>query len=247
MKHYWLIGASEGIGAALALRLAQDGMRLTLSARNAERLEAVRASLPGAGHRAVPIDVTDTAHVAAAWTEVGLVDGVIYNAGAYQPMDAQHWNLPAIEQMLNVNFYGALRVLTSVLPDFLGRNAGHIVLVSSVAGYRGLPAAIGYGVSKAALIHLAENLKADVDGTAVKVQVVNPGFVKTRLTAKNDFPMPCIISPEKAADYIALGMKSGRFEVHFPRRFSLFLKMLGLLPHGAYFWVLRQLRRSPAG
>ncbi|MFN5608868.1 MAG: SDR family NAD(P)-dependent oxidoreductase [Holosporales bacterium] len=244
MSHYWLIGASEGIGASLALRLARDGIRLTLSARNTERLEDVRANLPGTGHRAVSIDVTDTASVLKAWAEVGAVDGVIYNAGAYQPMDAQHWNLPTIEQMLDVNFRGALRVLTSVVPDFLGRNAGHIVLVASVAGYRGLPAAIGYGASKAALIHLAENLKADLDGTAVKVQVINPGFVKTRLTAKNDFPMPCMISAEKAADYIASGMKSARFEVHFPRRFSLLLKALGLLPHGAYFWVLRQLHRS---
>jgi short-subunit dehydrogenase len=242
-RRVWLIGASEGIGAALAKALAAAGAQLLLSARNAERLRGLLAELPGAGHCAVPMDVRAPASVAEAWAAVSEAapDIVLYNAGAYEPMGARAFDLAKAEQMMDVNFHGALRVLSHVLPFFLERQAGHLVLVASVAAYSGLPNAIGYGASKAALLHLAENLQADLDGSAIKVQVVNPGFVKTRLTDKNDFPMPCIITPEEAATAMMRGMASGDFEIHFPKRFTYVLKTLRLLPYRLYFTLLRAL------
>jgi len=241
----WLIGASEGIGAALAQALAQAGANLVLSARNGDKLAALIATLSQGTHRALPMDVTDAASVDEAWKTLGtqaIPDMVIYNAGTYDSVDAAHFDLPKIERMMDVNFHGALRVLAHVVPAFMARNSGHIGLVGSVAGYRGLPAALGYGSSKAALIHLAENLKADLGRTNIRVQIINPGFVKTRLTDKNDFTMPCIISAERAATYIADGLQSPAFEIHFPKRFSRFLKLLSLLPAPIYFALLRQVK-----
>jgi len=240
----WLIGASEGIGEHLARVLAARGATLTLSARNAQRLEALAAGL-GGGHEAVALDVTSPQQVEAAWHHIsagGAVDTVIYNAGAYEPMGVAAYRLEAAEHMLNVNYTGALRVLAPVLPAFLERGRGRIVLVASVAAYSGLPNALGYGASKAALLHLAENLRAELDGSGITVQVVNPGFVKTRLTDKNAFPMPCMMQPDEAAQAIANGMETNRFEIHFPKRFTIFLKALRLLPYGIYFRLMRRLR-----
>lgn len=236
-KHVWLIGASEGIGAALAEKLAAEGAVLTVSARNAERLQTLAASLAGNGHRAVAADVTSLESLAEAWRSFGdsIPDMVIYNAGTYKPMDVQHFELEPVEAMLDVNLRGAFRLVSLVIPAFLQRNAGHFVLVGSVAGYRGLPSAMGYGASKAGIMHLAENLKADLKDTSVRVQLVSPGFVKTRLTDMNDFKMPCIITAERAAQYIVDGLNSSRFEIHFPKRFSVVLKLLSLLPAWMYF------------
>lgn len=239
-KHVWLIGASEGIGAALAEKLAAEGAVLTLSARNAERLQELCARLSGSGHRAAVADVTSLESVAQAWHAFGtsVPDMVIYNAGTYKPMDVQHFELEPVESMLDVNLRGAFRVVSLVIPEFLQRNAGHLVLVGSVAGYRGLPSAMGYGASKAGIMHLAENLKADLKGTKIRVQLVSPGFVKTRLTDMNDFKMPCMITAEKAAQYIVEGLGSSRFEIHFPKRFSFVLKLLSLLPAWLYFRLI---------
>ena len=215
---------------------------MAISARNETALRAISA--PGAPPFLVlPLDVTDPASIAAAWArltqEWPALDRVIYNAGAYEPMGARHFDLAKIERMLDVNLHGALRVLAHVVPAFLARNAGSIALVGSVAGYRGLPSALGYGASTAALIHLAENLQADFAHTGVTAQVFNPGFVKTRLTDKNDFAMPYIITPQRAAEYIVQGLQSGRFETHFPKRFSWVLKLLSWLPYPLYFALLR--------
>lgn len=236
-KCVWLIGASEGIGAALAKKLAAEGARLILSARQAEKLEALRATLAGGGHQAMPLDVCSLESVQAAWQALSASppDVVIYNAGTYTPMDAQKLDLAAVEAMLDVNLHGAFRVVSTILPTYLARSAGHLVLVGSVAGYRGLPSAMGYGASKAGIIHLAENMKADLKGTNIKVQLVSPGFVKTRLTDLNNFRMPCMITPEQAADHIAAGLTSNAFEIHFPKRFTFMLKLLRLLPNAIYF------------
>lgn len=236
-KCVWLIGASEGIGAALAVQLSADGAQLVLSARNADRLQDVLKTLTGSGHRTLPMDVCVAEDVARVWQTLAASppDVVICNAGAYTPMDAQHLDLAAVETMLDVNLRGAFRVVAAVLPNYLQQGMGHLVLVGSVAGYRGLPSAIGYGASKAGVMHLAENLKADLKGTGIKVQLVSPGFVKTRLTDKNQFRMPCMISAENAAQHIARGMKSDAFEIHFPKRFTLILKALRLLPSWLYF------------
>ena len=241
-KHIWLVGASAGIGAALAKDLAQAGATLTVSARNAELLKTLVQEMAGNAHRAITLDVTDVASIASAFaqvTETSLPDMVIYNAGAYEPMAATQFDLKKIEQIMDVNFHGALRVLSHVIPAFVARNGGHIALVGSVAGYRGLPGAMGYGASKAALIHFAENLRADFAATKIGVTIINPGFVKTQLTAKNDFYMPCMITPEVAAKAIMRGLKRDDFEIHFPHRFTRVLKFFRLLPSGIYFRLLR--------
>jgi NADP-dependent 3-hydroxy acid dehydrogenase YdfG len=241
-KHIWLVGASAGIGAALAKALANAGATLTVSARNAELLNALVQEMAGTAHRAITLDVTDGASVANAWdevTEIALPDMVIYNAGAYEPMAATEFDLNKIEQIIDVNFRGALRVLSHIIPAFVARNSGHIALVGSVAGYRGLPGAMGYGASKAALIHFAENLRADFAATKIRVTIINPGFVKTQLTTKNDFYMPCMVTPEVAATAIMRGLKRDDFEIHFPHRFTRVLKFFSLLPNGIYFRLLR--------
>jgi short-subunit dehydrogenase len=244
-KRIWIVGASEGIGEALARRLAAMGARLALSARSKDKITALVNALPGSGHLALPLDVTQIDTVRAVWVELltqwGGIDTVIYNAGAYEPMGAMKFDLGKSEHMLDINFRGALRVLDCVLPDFIARRSGHIVLVASVAAYSGLPNAIGYGASKAALLHLAENLRLDLARCDIKVQVVSPGFVKTRLTDKNTFKMPFIVSPQLAAERITQGMASDRFEIHFPRRFTLMLKCLSLLPYRLYFSIVKHM------
>lgn len=236
-KRIWLIGASEGIGAALAQQLAEEGHQLVLSARNADRLQQVHASLAGEGHAVQVLDVSSLASLQEAWRGLSASppDMVIYNAGTYTPMDAQHFDLPAVESMLDINLHGVVRMLSVVLPTYLQQRAGHLVLVGSVAGYRGLPSAMGYGASKAGVKHLAENLRADLKGSGIRVQLVSPGFVKTRLTDKNDFRMPCMITPQQAARAICRGLNRNAFEIHFPKRFTYILKLLQMLPAWLYF------------
>lgn len=242
-KKIWLIGASEGIGRALAIDLAKHGGHLALSARNETALKELADSLEGKTHMIAPCDVRNESsvdqafsNIVAAWQKF---DMLIYNAGSYEPMSTTKFDLPAIEAMVDVNFRGALRALKNTIPCFLAANTGHIALVGSIAGYRGLPNALGYGASKAALIHLAENLACDLYNTNIKVQVINPGFVKTRLTDKNNFTMPQIMTAEHAAAFIVKGLQSNRFEIRFPWLFSTFLKWIRLLPATLYFRLVK--------
>jgi short-subunit dehydrogenase len=232
-KRYWIIGASEGLGRALAQALDEVGAHLVISARSSDRLNELAAKLSHA--QTLPLDVTDTASVAAAVVNLPPLDGMIYCVGLYDPMRTQNWNQAAALAMVEANFTGALRVLGHILPDFVARDAGHLVLIGSLAGFRGLPAAIGYGASKAALMHLAENLQADLRKTGVKVQLCNPGFIRTRLTAKNEFAMPFIQSPEAAAAEVLRAMGKNRFETSFPRPFSWLFLTARLLPNWAHF------------
>lgn len=241
-KKIWLIGASEGIGRELAIKLAKERALLVLSARNEERLNTLISELEGEGHIAAKADVTNYESLKEAYQKADVVDTVIYNAGVYTPMEAADINLETIEKTFDINLHGAFRTLNLITDDFVSRKYGHIVIVASVAGYQGLPASYAYGVSKAALIHTAEALKIDLDKHGVKVQVVNPGFVETRLTNKNDFDMPAIISATKAADEIYKGMNSNNFEIHFPKRFTRFLKFLSILPYSIYFWLMKKIK-----
>lgn len=227
-KTYWIIGASEGLGRALAQALSDQGAHLILSARNAERLAEICGSLPNA--RAVPFDVTDLDAVRRAAADAGEVDGLVYNAGAYDPMRATEWDTDAALAMSDVNYTGALRVLGETVPGFVRAGRGDITLIGSLAGYHGLPAAIGYGASKAALISLAETMRHDLAGTGVTVRIVNPGFIKTRLTEKNKFKMPMLMTPEDAAQRVARAMSRRRFRTDFPAPFSWVVRLIDYLP-----------------
>jgi short-subunit dehydrogenase len=233
-KRYWLVGASEGLGRALAEALSREGVALVLSARSAERLAELAASLSGPAE-VLPMDVADRTSVRAAADRLGEIDGLIFLAGVYWPQAAQQWNAEQVEAMLDVNLTGAARVLGAVVPGMVARGRGHVVLTGSLAGFRGLPGAIGYGASKAGLMSLAESLAADLHGTGVEVQLVNPGFVRTRLTDKNDFAMPAIMEPEAAAQAILGHMRSRRFRLSFPFGFSLFFRLSRLIPDALWF------------
>jgi short-subunit dehydrogenase len=227
-KTYWLIGASEGMGRDLAKQLSQEGAHVMLSARNAERLKALSQELPNT--RYVAVDVTDADAIASAFKGMSEIDGVIYNAGVYEPMRATSWKNDLALQMVDVNFTGAMRVLGAVMPDFVERGAGDITLIGSLAGYHGLPASIGYGASKAALISLAETMRHDLKDTGVIIRIVNPGFIKTRLTQKNDFKMPMLMESQDAAASVVKAMKSRRFRTDFPAPFSWVIRVIDYLP-----------------
>ena len=227
-KTYWLIGASEGLGREIARGLVDEGAHVIISARNEERLNDLAAELKNI--RVLPLDVTDALGVRNAVETMGPIDGLIYNAGAYVPMRATEWDTDAALRIMDVNFNGAQRVLGAVVPRLLAQGRGDITLIGSLAGYRGLPAAIGYGASKAALISLAETMRFDLKGTGVTVRIVNPGFIKTRLTDQNDFNMPMLMTPETAASHVLRAMKRRKFRTDFPRPFSTLIKVLDLLP-----------------
>jgi len=235
-KRYWLVGASEGLGRALALKLSRAGAEVILSARSEDRLQALAADLPGRS-QCVPIDITDRDSVAKAFDAVGQIDGMVFLAGVYWPQQAQDWNAEQVEAMFDINLTGAARVLAHVVPDFVARDAGHIVLTGSLSAYRGLPGAIGYSASKAGLFSLAESLDGDLRHTNIDVQLVNPGFIKTRLTDKNEFSMPFIMEPDAAAQEMFDHMNGSGFEKSFPFLFSLVFRGSQLLPH----WLYRRL------
>ena len=232
-KRYWLVGASEGLGRALALKLSQAGAEVILSARSTERLDALAAELPGPA-QVVAMDIADRDSVAAAWGQLGQIDGMVFLAGVYWPQSAKAWNGPEVEAMFDINLTGAARVLAHVVPDFVARDAGHILLTGSLSGFRGLPGAIGYAASKAGLYSLAESLDGDLKDTSVDVQLVNPGFIRTRLTDKNDFTMPFIMDPEPAAQIFFDHMQRGGFARHFPTLFSLVFRLSAFMPHALY-------------
>jgi NAD(P)-dependent dehydrogenase (short-subunit alcohol dehydrogenase family) len=246
-KQVWLVGASTGIGAALALALAQRGAHVSVSARPSMALQqsvadAQRSGNPAGGSaRDLPLDVTDLASLQAAYGRFEQApDFVLFCAGTYKPMRAQAFDLTELKRQLDVNYVGALNLLDVILKPMLERRTGHISLVSSVAGYRGLPQALAYGPSKAALTHLAEALYGDLRGSGVAVSVVCPGFVATPLTQQNQFRMPALLTPAQAAAAMLAGYDSGEFEIHFPKRFSRSLKALKLLPDSLYFPLVKR-------
>ena len=238
-KRVWLVGASSGIGAAVAKELLQRGARVAISGRSLEKLRALQLD----SALLLPCDATDTASLAAArqtlfaaWAGVNLV---VYLAGDYVPMRADSFDLALAEKIIAVNFNGAMRLAATVLPDL--PVGGGIAFVASVAGYRGLPKALAYGPGKAALIHFAECLHLDLAPKGVGVWLINPGFVSTQLTAKNDFAMPALQTPEQAAIATVNGFKIGNFEIHYPKRFTRFMKFMAVLPYRLYFPLLRRM------
>lgn len=244
-RRVWLMGASSGIGEALARALAAAGARVALSARRAERIAALAGELPQA--LALPCDATDGEAMAGARDRLaadwGGVDVAIYLAGDYVPMRAWDYAPQAAARMVAVNFAGAMAFAAALTPLLLKQGNGQLAFVSSVAGYRGLPKALVYGPTKAALINFAETLYLDLAPRGLSVFLINPGFVATPMTAANDFEMPALISPQQAAEEIIAGFGRGSFEIHFPRRFTYWLKLLRLLPYGLYFALVRRFTR----
>ena len=235
-KRYWLVGASEGLGLALAQAMSARGADLILSARDPARLDAALATLPNPA-RALPVDVGSTASVQAAVATLGPIDGVVFLAGVYWPTTAQNWDATQVEAMCNVNFTGCARVVGAVLPDMVARGTGHVVITGSLSGFRGLPGAIGYAASKAGTMALAESLYCDLRGSGITVQLGNPGYIKTRLTEKNDFKMPFLMTPEQAAAEMMALMDSRAFKRSFPRIFSWFFRGGQFRPDWAYYRI----------
>ncbi len=241
-RRVWLVGASTGIGRALAEQLHALGATVIVSARKADALQDFVQQHPGS--MALPLDVTD-AQAVKACAQVALAGGpldlVCYCAGHYHAMRATAIDLPDLLRHHEVNTVGALHLLAAITPPMLARGQGHISLVSSVAGFRGLPQSLAYGPTKAALINLAETLYLDLQPHGLGVSVINPGFVETPLTAQNEFHMPALISPEQAARAIVQGWARGAFDIHFPKRFTRLMKLLRLLPYGLYFAAVRRI------
>jgi short-subunit dehydrogenase len=233
-KRYWLVGASDGLGAALARIMSRAGVELVLSARSEDRLRKLAAELPGPCSVQV-MDVSDDDSVAAAALEVGEVDGVVYLAGVYWPMPATDWDAGKATAMADVNFTGLVRVMGAAVPPMVARDAGHLVITGSLSGFRGLPGAIGYAASKAGTMALAESMHADLRNTGVAVQLANPGFIRTRLTEKNDFAMPFIMEPDAAARIMFEHMTTDQFKVSFPTMFSLLFRAGQFLPDWIYY------------
>jgi len=237
-KRYWLVGASEGLGRALALKMSAAGAEVILSARNADRLKDLAAEMPGKT-QVIPVDVSDAESVADAAAEAGRIDGLVYLAGVYWPQPAQKWNAREVEMMCDINFTGGARCVGAVIRQMVDRDAGHIVLTGSLSGFRGLPGAIGYSASKSGLMALAESMYADLRLTGVDVQVANPGFIRTRLTDKNDFQMPFIMEPDEAAQAMFDHMNSDHFKKSFPWLFSLLFRFSQVWPDWFYYRFFR--------
>jgi short-subunit dehydrogenase len=233
-KRYWLVGASEGLGREVAFCLSRAGAEVIVSARSEDRLKELVAELPGKASY-IAVDVADRAAVEAAAKEAGDIDGVVYLAGVYWPMKAQEWDNEKADMMGEVNFLGASRVVGSVIKDMVAKEAGHIVLVGSLSGFRGLPGAIGYSASKAGLMSLAESMQADLRTSPIEVQLINPGFIKTRLTDKNDFTMPFIMSAPDAAKEVFEHMNTDTFKKSFPMVFSWVFRLSQFMPDWMYY------------
>jgi len=244
-KRVWVIGASTGIGHACAMALAQAGAQVVVSARKIEGFKGMANIYP------IALDVTDAASVQAAKDAMvsrllqherlgGELDLVVYCAGHYHAQRATDFDLPEMLRHQEVNYVGALQVLDAVLPLMLKQSQGHISLISSVAGWRGLPNGLAYGPTKAALTHLAETLYLDLQDRGIGVSVINPGFVATPLTAQNTFEMPALITADQAAQAILKGWSRGVFDIHFPKRLTLWLKAMRLLPYRMYFALVRR-------
>ena len=229
-QNVWIIGASSGIGAALAQELKDRGANVAISARREEKLDEVAQG----EMVVVPADAGDAKALAKATTQVrkklGSIDTVVWCAAYWGKSDATNWDREEYARHVNLNLLGLNDLLAEVLPTMVDEGRGHIVGIASVAGFRGFPGAEAYGSTKAAQLALFESLRASLHHTGVHVTTVAPGFVKTDLTAKNDFPMPFIIETDEAARSIARGIKRGQLEIVFPFRMALAMKIARLLP-----------------
>ena len=248
-QYVWIVGASTGIGAATASLLLAKGAHVALSARRQEALEELARADPDAQPRAlaVVLDVTDHASVARARDDIlakwPRVDLVLLVAGGYNEMRADSFDLEKANRLIDLNLRGVFNCLAPVLPMLLGQGSGGVGILGSVAGYSGLPKALVYGPTKAALINLAESLYFDLHPKGIGVYLINPGFVDTPLTKGNDFAMPGLMRPADAARELVRGVERGAFHIHFPRKFTNTLRFARLLPYRLYFWLTAKVTR----
>jgi len=240
-KIIWITGASTGIGKALAIKFAKNGWIVAASARREELLKKLTEI--NENINSYPLDVTkiDNCKSVAQLIikDLGKIDICVFGTGMHDPTSEKKFNLKKIREIMEVNYFGTMNCINSIYEYFSKKKSGQISIISSVAGYRGLPAAGAYCASKSALISFAESLYFDMIRKNVQVKLISPGFIKTPMTDQNDFPMPMIKSAEYAADKIYLGLlrKSG-FEIHFPKAFTFLMKMIQILPNWLYFGAI---------
>lgn len=243
-KRIWVVGASSGIGEACANALLSQGAKVALSSRRVERLNQIALNRPIDQTLVIPLDVTNDSQLQDGYKTIldawGGIDLLLFVSGMYVPLRADNFDIKIAEKTIDANLLGPMRAVALVLPDMIQAHSGHIAIVGSVAGYSGLPKALAYGPSKAAIINFCENLYYDLLPTGVSVHMISPGFVATEATAQNDFEMPALITADVAAQEILTGIQEGEFDIHFPKRFSRFLKFLRILPYPIYFWIVRR-------
>lgn len=240
-KHIWLIGASSGIGRSLAVELASRGARLTVSARSLDKLQELADEIDGSVN-VLQLDVSDPGAIRNAAGTVVDLDGVVFLAAAFNPQKGKgHIDPDIIDQVVSVNLTGAIHLVQAVRDSLSSRKDSFLALYASIAGYRGHVGGQPYSATKAGLINYAESLRSELHGR-IDVKVINSGFVDTRITRQNDFPMPMLMTPDKAAGIIADGLEKRGFEICFPKRFALVAKLLRLIPNVIFFWISRRLR-----
>ena len=243
MKNIWITGASSGIGKALAIKFANEGWQVAASARRESLLKELSNQYTNI--QSFPLDVTDSDKCKSVFKDIvekfENIEICVFGTGIHDPQSEKKFNLEKIKKIMEVNFFGTMNSINSVYDYFGQRKVGQISIISSVAGYRGLPAAGAYCASKSALTSFAESLHFEMKKKNVRVSLISPGFIKTPMTDQNDFPMPMIKSPEFAADQIYNGLiKKSGFEIHFPKVFTFFMKFLRILPSSIYFRFLEK-------
>ena len=243
-KNIWIIGASYGIGEALSFELAKRGNSIALSGRNRKKLEKIKKQLSEEKHLILDLDVSSFSQmkqgiekIQEEWKQL---DSVIFMAGVYTPSSLIKMSQKNIEKTVSINLTGAFYMIQLVLPVLLKQKKGQIAICSSVSAYRGLPKSQPYAATKAALVNLTETLNSEY-GNQLDIKLINPGFVKTRLTDKNNFYMPMLLPVNKSAYIIANGLNKSTFEIHFPKTFTIFLKLIKLIPDFLYFKMIRKL------
>ena len=238
MKTVWITGGGSGIGKALALSFAADAWDVVISGRTEMRLREVQKL--SSKIRVVVCDITKKIDIQAAQKEIGPIDVAILNAGDYKPEPTSIISIKSHQGIFEVNYFGTLKCIQAIMPGMKERG-GRLAIVASLAGYRGLPNASAYGPSKAALIQLAESLHAELQDTPLKIQLINPGFVKSALTEKNGFEMPFLMKSEDAAKKIRYGLERDDFEIAFPSPMVRRMKLMRILPYRLYFYLTKKM------
>ena len=250
-KVCWIIGASSGIGEALANKFYKKNYDLVISARSIDKLELIKENLKHPQNQdsgkilVIELDVSVYDSLQKSLKEIisefQKIDLVIFCSALYQPMSVIDFDLETSKKIIDVNLVGMLNLLHLIVPQMIKQKSGHIAAIASVAGYCGLPKSFAYGASKAALINLCEGIYPELKLNNIDLSIINPGFVKTRLTDQNNFKMPFLISSKEAADLIFQGLMRKKFEIHFPKKFTFFLKILQLLPYRIFFFITKKL------